>query len=864
MRIGITITIQSSTFSGGVNTTAMHLATLLKEAGHDIWLVNNTKQSWFDDNKQLAKQFNVVPISDILETRCATFDVFIECAWLISGDLRIHVARSNIVVIRKPPIFSDLEASVYAIRLGNNRADRVDSIWCVGEFSPEDKIYMQLLYSDRQVFFLPFVWYPNIVDSYCEEIKKTVLPATSAWEIHICESNQSITSNALIPLATCRDLTAECIRLRISDKPTWYCHSAEQLKETRFFMSNLFNSLFPEDLSKNLVPRIPLPLLQTRNAIILSHSRFAGVRAMYLDALWLGIPLVHNVPELDGLGYMYNANNISEAVKCILESRGARQNVAKNQATIRAKWIPSKKTLETYQHALATIKFRIPVKMETLLTVYPEKLAGRTMQCGVVDDAVPTCITWNRDASLRQCKYAVACTLAGVFLAKTAGCVPIYVAPEPLENKYNNAAYIHCLTYTDAEEVITTTTEKQWISAFMQPIMLPQESRLPQMITEAHLINLERRPDRLERFNKVHQDLSGAVQRFNAVDGRTLALTDELRHLFRNNRFGWKKGVLGCTLSHYKVWQRLAADSSPTAAYLILEDDVVLDPIWKDKWNAMIDAAGCIPTDVMYLGGVLPPNRAALSSAVEVHDDTWATFKNAGVFAAGSKYFHMCAYAYVMTRHGARKLVQLVEKEGLERVSDHMMCDNFELLNLGLLYPTVAGCYQDEDPRYATAQFNNYKRAEQTDTDLWNNDDRFSEAEILGETGEIILPPTLRDGMPVDEAFSILTSHYANPWVLSRVCFGLGMNHHGFFTLHKALGSADSLTIGNPIHVKNVLGIATSKILEFKGALEPQFIHDLIKRITDLKCTDKSISNELAVFLNACVSVLNSASTLKK
>lgn len=865
MRIGVTITIQSSTFSGGVNTTSLHLATLLKELGHDVYLVNNTQQSWFDDNRELAKEFKVIQIGEILEGRCDVFDTMIESSWLMGGDLRIHLSRSSVVVVRKSPIFTDLEASVYAIRLGNNRADRVDSIWCIGNYSPDDEAYMRLLYSDRQVYFLPFIWYPNIVDSYCQEIKNLILPESPTWEVHICESNQSIGSSALIPLTICRDLVAECAKQRSSERFTWLCHSAEHLKSIKYFMTNIFASLFPEDASKNLVPRVPLPILRNQKACILSHERFSGMRAMYIDALWLGIPLVHNLPEL-GFGYVYKENNVGEAVSKILEivadykghkgffSPGAE---GERRTAIRNMWIPSKKTLEEYQQAITSCKFRIPVRMENLLTVYPEQLGHRTHLCGIADDSIPTNSMWDQ-TELRLCRFAVANSLAGVFVAKTAGCVPIYVGL-PLEEKYNPKAYVHVDTIEKAVDFLKTTHTRQWVSLFMQPIMIPQESKLPRMITQAHLINLARRPDRLERFNKTHPDLSGNIQRFDAVDGRATILTDEMRHLFRNNRFGWKKGVVGCTLSHYRIWQKLAADPSPDAAYLVLEDDAVLDSSWRSRWNELIETNGCIPADVMYLGGVLPPNRPGLPTAINTHDGKWASFKASRMFVQPSahpsvlsQYFHMCAYAYVMTRHGARKLMELVEKEGLERVSDHMMCDNYELLGLGLLYPTVASCYQDEDPRYGAAEFNNYTRSEKTDTDLWNNDDRFTPEEIFGETNEITLPTDLRDGMPVDEAFGVLTKHYTNPWILCRVCFALNMNHHGFFTLHNALGSPDSLSVGNPMHIKIVLGQAGSKITEFAASLDSHFIRGLMDRLDGLVCLDSTINNELVVLKNTC------------
>ena len=60
-----------------------------------------------------------------------------------------------------------------------------------------------------------------------------------------------------------------------------------------------------------------------------------------------------------------------------------------------------------------------------------------------------------------------------------------------------------------------------------------------------------------------------------AVDGALLKPTSELKHLFRNNDFGNRKGVIGCALSHYNLWKRLI-DDSHHEYYVIMEDDFVL------------------------------------------------------------------------------------------------------------------------------------------------------------------------------------------------------------------------------------------------------------------------------------------------
>ena len=67
---------------------------------------------------------------------------------------------------------------------------------------------------------------------------------------------------------------------------------------------------------------------------------------------------------------------------------------------------------------------------------------------------------------------------------------------------------------------------------------------------------------------------------------------------------------MGCNLSRLSVWNQIA-DQTPGDYFLVLEDDVRFHPHWVENWRAY---AANIPLDaeLLYLGGVLPPNRAAL------------------------------------------------------------------------------------------------------------------------------------------------------------------------------------------------------------------------------------------------------------
>jgi GR25 family glycosyltransferase involved in LPS biosynthesis len=250
-------------------------------------------------------------------------------------------------------------------------------------------------------------------------------------------------------------------------------------------------------------------------------------------------------------------------------------------------------------------------------------------------------------------------------------------------------------------------------------------------IGEVFVINLQRRPDRLQTFKTNHPMLTNKAYVSPATDGRALTLTPQICHAFRNNDFKWKKAVMGCALSHLALWEQVANDALSSSC-LILEDDVKLDADWLAKWSQI---APHVPADadVVYLGGVLPPNKAAFPSIVEPVNEHIARVKPNTLFGpTPRRYFHFCNYAYVLSKAGARKLVTLVKDKGIFTSGDHMIVNHGdELLRIYFTQPLLATCTQEQDPVYQQSEFNNFSRIDTFDSDLWNNTDQFTEAEVM-------------------------------------------------------------------------------------------------------------------------------------
>jgi len=178
------------------------------------------------------------------------------------------------------------------------------------------------------------------------------------------------------------------------------------------------------------------------------------------------------------------------------------------------------------------------------------------------------------------------------------------------------------------------------------------------------VINLERRPDRWEKMvNQFKNHNITTYERFNAVDGTKLVLTDELKLMFRNNDFSYKRGMVGVALSHMNLWKELT--ESKNDYFVIMEDDFEVVSDFKNKLNIVFHQLFQNPyIDLAFLGHFYwddPPKKL----------DEFPIFQK----LEHSKYMGG-AYGYIISKSGAFKYLNIIKYFGVQRAIDNFMVDN--------------------------------------------------------------------------------------------------------------------------------------------------------------------------------------------
>ena len=186
---------------------------------------------------------------------------------------------------------------------------------------------------------------------------------------------------------------------------------------------------------------------------------------------------------------------------------------------------------------------------------------------------------------------------------------------------------------------------------------LPQISK-KLSVPNIKIVNLKHREDRKQRTKKILDDNNIENYEFvEAVYGKELVLTQEIKNLFRGNDFGNRKGVVGCALSHFYLWKQLLEDNE-NSYYIIMEDDILETcENFKEKFVSQ----DYVNTEVLFLGyHMFSKKREGL-------------IKSDGIHPLDKNLYIGGFFCYSINKMGAFKLLNYINKNGIKHGIDYLI-----------------------------------------------------------------------------------------------------------------------------------------------------------------------------------------------
>ena len=203
--------------------------------------------------------------------------------------------------------------------------------------------------------------------------------------------------------------------------------------------------------------------------------------------------------------------------------------------------------------------------------------------------------------------------------------------------------------------------------ASTSPNLPPPDDFGKPLSVDCNVINLKRRPERILSFVKRNNKELPPFQVFYGVDGSKIEPNFKVQKCFETGDFNYRKGIVGCALSHIMLWKQLASDW--TCDYsIILEDDAILAKNFIPRvMNLITENKGNF--DLMFLH-YLPWAHA------KKEEDYFQAVQSKATFYSRQKSIESSmggATAYILTRNGARKLLNHVDKHGVYNGIDWVM-----------------------------------------------------------------------------------------------------------------------------------------------------------------------------------------------
>jgi GR25 family glycosyltransferase involved in LPS biosynthesis len=186
----------------------------------------------------------------------------------------------------------------------------------------------------------------------------------------------------------------------------------------------------------------------------------------------------------------------------------------------------------------------------------------------------------------------------------------------------------------------------------------------PEPKRSVFVVNLARRPDRRDTTRSTFaaagwSDASGDYSFYDAVDGQALVTTPEIAHLFAGNDFGSRRGFIGCALSHYRLWQKVAAWPTGSRA-IVFEDDInIPDPA---SFTARLAAAEARVRDLLFLGHTCWAEADRFRSSTDGGFESFEPSRYVGG-----------TFGYIITPAGARRYLEYIQANGICHGIDYLL-----------------------------------------------------------------------------------------------------------------------------------------------------------------------------------------------
>ena len=280
--------------------------------------------------KTVPPAFRFVPLAQLLDHPC---DIYLEMSSSTTPD-QFHAIKqakpcAKFVILhfggaRRLLLTSILENK--KMMIGNNQMKQYDECWTSPHYA-KDEWFLRKVFQCDTFRTMPYVWDPQYIQQACDKITgkpfKGYVPVPSGKKktIACMEPNIDTAKMSLVPIS----IVDEAYKVCSDSVQTFEVFNAVPLISSPTFR---FTYVPTHQILRNGVAqfwkspaRIMSAHVFTRPGnILVSHHMDNGLNYLSLEALYLGVPIVHNSEELREAGYYYPESDIGAGAKALVRA----------------------------------------------------------------------------------------------------------------------------------------------------------------------------------------------------------------------------------------------------------------------------------------------------------------------------------------------------------------------------------------------------------------------------------------------------------------------------------------------------------------------------------------------------------------
>jgi hypothetical protein len=327
INIGITVLIKEPTeslFTNGIKQNAISLRETFKEIDivSEVYYINLGKQKdyslspWKKYEEHIINFDQSLDKVDLIVCVCAGLpENFAKTASEKGIKLVHHIMGNEYYAFSESIIFKEEKESII------EREKYFNQVWVSPHLHESNKDLFEVLY-DCPALVGPYVWSPSFLEEHVEGLKKKddligryVPSGKKDKRISVFEPNISVIKNCLTPIIA----SEKAYKKKPDGVDSINLFGASIVKNKKV----LVNFIKKLEIQKNskvfFEDRYPIAwALFKHTDIVLSHQLDCALNYLYLDAAWLGYPLVHNSPFMKDLGLYYPDHDAEVAAKNIV------------------------------------------------------------------------------------------------------------------------------------------------------------------------------------------------------------------------------------------------------------------------------------------------------------------------------------------------------------------------------------------------------------------------------------------------------------------------------------------------------------------------------------------------------------------